>query len=151
MTPMPRGHLVAVAALCCMGLMGGGCFGPVELVEVVTWEADLLPAAGVEEDITGNVAMVANEFTTQIGIGLSGEADGRYTWAVHEGSCAAPGSRVGPADAFPPLELGDDGNGSASMLLNRRVDPDPAYVAVVRVGTDVSGLPKACGTLVRGD
>src|SRR5687768_9258645 len=85
--------------------LAAGCVGPEEPVEVLLWEASLVSRAGFST-IGGSVAMVANEFDTQIGIAVTGaQPNARLGWAVRSGQCMGTGTRVSGSIAFPPITI----------------------------------------------
>jgi hypothetical protein len=114
-----------------------------------TAEAALQPADGVADPVTGNVAMVIGARQTQIGVSVRGGADGtRLGWAVRNGSCSGTGQRVGPASAFPAIEIEEDGEGEAQTVIFRRIDVDDRYAAEVFDQPDGTGTVQACADLV---
>jgi hypothetical protein len=129
-----------------------GCSGISEPPEIVTLEADLQPADGVTDPFAGTVAMVIEERQTQIGIGVRGALEGtRFGWAVRNGSCSGTGDGIGPASAFPSIEVNEDGDGAAETTLFRRIAIEDVYAAEVFAEPAGTGVVLACADLVPGD
>lgn len=117
----------------------------------ITWEAELA-GTGAYEDVTGAAAAVSNSTAFAAEIAIENAAvDAVFTWAVMEGTCAAPGDRVGAADAYPNLEVDDDGAATAEADDTVAMDEEGDYVVIV---TDESGeapVTVACAALAIAD
>lgn len=128
-----------------------GCSSIEEPAEIFTAEGALQPADGVVDPITGTVAMVIQARNTQIGIGLrAGQEGEEFGWSVRNGSCNGTGERIGPASAFPPIVIDEDGEGQAETVIVRRIDVDERYAAEVFDQPDGTGPVQACADLVPG-
>lgn len=122
-----------------------GCLGPVEVTEPLLWEGDLEPVPGASTPVAGSMAMVADEFNTQIGVGLEdAPADEELGWLVSTGSCDSVGERVGPAASFPPLSVDDEGTAEMETAVTGRLESDGSYVGQITGESDGSGEPLAC-------
>lgn len=113
----------------------------------ISWEA-ALTGTGNFEDVTGAAEVISNStaFAAEIAID-DAPADAVFAWAVMEGTCAAPGDRVGAADAYPDLEVNDDGAATAEADDSVALVEDDDYIVVV---TDESGddpVTVACAAL----
>jgi hypothetical protein len=135
------------AAAC---LAASACIGATEPLDVVTWEAGLIGADGAADPPSGSVAMVIGENQPRAGIGVR-DAPARATlaWDVRAGTCAAPGDRVGPATAWPAIQVSDSGTGAAEATVNRRIDTDGPYAGFLYEGELGSGGVLACADLER--
>jgi hypothetical protein len=132
-------------------LIVGACSGITDPPEIVTVESTLEVADGASESITGSVAMVIGERQTQIGIGVEGGTeDAVLGWVVRNGSCSTTGERLGPASAFPSIEIDTNGAGDAQTVLFRRISPAGPYAAEVSANPDGTGSIHACADLVPG-
>jgi hypothetical protein len=140
-----RGQLSVVVTL-----LAAACISATEPIEVVTWEAELVAAEGGADPISGSGAMVSGERQTQVGISVRfAPASTSLGWALVEGSCTGPGSRVGPASAYPSIQADDDGDGAAETRIGRRIDTAGPYAAAVYENPDGSGAVLACANLER--
>lgn len=91
--------------------------------------------------------MVANAFSTQMGIGISaGPEEGVLRWTVRSGTCEAPGDPLAALDLFPVLLLTDTGTGQTEFVLNQRIAVGGDFTAQV---LDANGRLLACGNLIR--
>lgn len=119
---------------------------------MLTAEAELQPSDGVADPVTGSVAMVIQARQTQIGIGVrGGESGTQLAWSVRNGSCSATGQRIGPASAFPLIDIEEGGEGEAETVIFRRIPEDEPYAAEVFGGPDGTGTVQACADLIPGD
>lgn len=86
---------------------------------------------------------------TQIGIGVRGGVpESVLGWAVRNGSCNGTGQRIGPASAYPPIEIDSIGEGEAETVIFRRIETDVQYAAEVFDQPDGVGTVQACADLV---
>lgn len=124
------------------------CISATDPVEILTWDGTLVASDGIVDGLSGTVAMVIGEGQTQIGVAVhlapAGETLG---WALHEGVCVAPGSRVGPANVFPGISVDNDGDGQAETVLFRRIATAGPYAVVIHENEDGTGIVLACGDL----
>jgi hypothetical protein len=124
-----------------------GCIDPVEPLPVLGWQGQLEPTGTSDLVLSGSVAMVANQFSTQVGIGVTaGPENTAFRWVVRAGSCQTPGSPLASEDLFPILELDDAGRGRAEFVLNQRISVTGTFTAQV---LSTSGQVVACGNLTR--
>jgi len=143
-----------IRGLVLAGIMGGAlslattaCFTAVEPLPVVLWEVQMEGEVDGVGAVTASVAMVANDFVTQIGIGVQGGGAGiPLAWSVRQGTCEDPGSLVVDESLFEVLELDSEGAAAAELLVNRRVDIRAAYSAAI---SHPGGETLACRQLER--
>ena len=115
------------------------------------WHASLASPgslAGVVQ-MNGVATMVPDE---DGGTGVSlvlenATAGGVHPWQVHQGQCGADEGVLGPADAYPPIEVGDDGHASASATLPLRIPATGRYFVSVQASSANPTLVVACGNL----
>lgn len=82
-------------------------------------------------------------------IQLRGDEPGSVRpWHVHVGECASGGPIVGPADAYPPLMIDEDGDTASETLISIPLDTG-AYHVNVHLSVDEIATIIACGDLVR--
>lgn len=120
---------------------------PTDPVVPVEWEAQL---AGVGEfaDVEGLAAVSATATSFDAAIEIANaEEDAAFTWRVAEGTCAAPGDRVGAADRYPDLEVEADGTASAEADVTAALDEDGEYIVSVLDEAGQAPVTVACGAL----
>lgn len=72
----------------------------------------------------------------------------RRPWHVDAGPCGSGGLTVGGAGAYPPVTIGSNGAGMATITIRTGLDPFGAYsVTVAR--SDDDPRPLACGDSLR--
>lgn len=139
---------LSVALLACtIALAACDDDSPTDPVVPVEWQAQL---AGVGEfaDVDGLAAVssTATSFDADIEI-ANAEEDAEFTWRVAEGTCAAPGARVGAANRYPDLEVAADGTASAEADVTAALDEDGEYIVSVLDETGQAAVTVACGAL----
>jgi hypothetical protein len=144
-------HCRTATALTLSGaLFLGGCFSPAEPLPTILWQGSLEPVGGGTLFLSGSVAMVANDASTQIGIGVDLlDAGVTVNWVIREGSCTAPGVPVASPDAFPSLTTSDSGRAEVEVRFFQRINTLRDYIA--QLSTSEGGPPTllACGSLER--
>jgi len=135
--------------LCGVTLLAfAACVGQTEPVDVVKWQGFLIASVDTGDPFTGLAAMVIEEQQTRMGISVDDAPAGiTIGWAVLEGSCDAPGERVGPATAYPPVDVSESGTGAAETVLFRRISTTGPYATLVYENRDGSGRVLACADL----
>lgn len=110
------------------------------------WQGTLM-ARGGSHPVTGSIAAVARERTTDVSIRIEGApAVTPYAWLLRSGSCEQAGERVGGAASYPALETNDSGNATATTVLSQSMQPGRAYHAAVLHGSDPQTVV-ACGEM----
>lgn len=111
------------------------------------WRATLAPVGGSGVSGTGE-AHVQDELTHAL-VNITGaRAGGVHPWHVHEGECddSSP-PIVGPASAYPPLNVGAGGRASAEVNLTG-IELNEAKSYIINVHRSPSDLTViACGPL----
>jgi hypothetical protein len=104
---------------------------------------------GMFAGATGTVRARVEGDNTTTTITLAGlTPGGHYPWHLHEGTCATGGPIWGPASAYPPLHVGNDGRveGSAT-LVNLKLNEAKKYHANVHASASDLGTIIACGDI----
>jgi hypothetical protein len=120
---------------------------PTNPVVPVEWEAQLA-GVGEFEDVEGLAAVSATSTSFDAAIEIANaEEDAEFTWRVAEGTCAAPGDRVGAADRYPDLTVEADGTAAADADVTATLDEDEDYIVSVLDETGEDPVTVACGAL----
>jgi hypothetical protein len=94
-------------------------------------------------------AGVASQFgSTTAAVRVSGYTNVVFTWRLHRGTCAAPGSAIGVQDRYPELNLGAGGTAEVTAIINQMLERDGEYSLLVR---DTAGAVAGCGDLRKFD
>jgi hypothetical protein len=117
-------------------------------VDAAEWQANLQGRSGFE-GVSGSATAHVRDGRTHVEASVSGApADGTHPWHIHEGTCASGGGIVGDADAYPPLEIGDDGQASAEADIDVALQDGASYHVNVHASPDDLGTIVACGDLM---
>lgn len=123
---------------------------------VAAWTADVEAMGAHGHSGFATVTVMPDGFTRANLTLRGGSAGGRHPWGIREGQCpggdsepSAAGAEVGPPDAYPALEPNDQGNASATAVLNLSLDPDSEYHVDVYQSAEDSQVV-GCGNLLRG-
>lgn len=120
---------------------------PTDPVVPVEWEAQLA-GVGEFEDVEGLAAVSATSTSFDAAIEIANaEEDAEFTWRVAEGTCAAPGDRLGAADRYPDLTVEADGTASAEADVTASLDEDEDYIVTVLDESGEDPVTVACGAL----
>lgn len=76
-----------------------------------------------------------------------GTAGGTHPWHIHEGACGSGGPVVGPANAYPPLQVAGNGAASAEAHLMLKLNEARRYPVNVHASPAEMGNVVACGDL----
>jgi hypothetical protein len=72
---------------------------------------------------------------------------GRHPWHVHKGQCGSDQGVLGPADAYKPLEVADNGHASSSAVLPVPLPKSGNYFVQVHASSHNMGTIVSCGNL----
>jgi hypothetical protein len=72
---------------------------------------------------------------------------GRHPWHVHKGQCGSDQGILGPADAYPLLEVGGDGKAEKDAKLPIPAPMQGQYFINVHAAPNNMGTIVACGNL----
>ena len=117
-------------------------------VDTAEWQADLQGLPGFE-GVSGSATAHVRDGRTHVEASVSGApADGIHPWHIHEGTCDTGGGIVGDPGAYPPLEVGDDGQASADADIDVALEDGASYHVNVHASPDDLGTVVACGDLM---
>jgi hypothetical protein len=77
----------------------------------------------------------------------NGGADAELPWHVHRGTCSDDQGILGEADAYEPIELDDNGSGTASATVTLPMPLTGDYSVNVHQSSDQMSVIVACGDL----
>jgi hypothetical protein len=113
------------------------------------WEATLLPEAGFT-GLSGQAQVSSLDWGTSATARVEGaEGGGRHAWHVHEGQCGDQGDVVGSQEAYPALEVGSDGSGEATAMVDDNLDSGEDYYVDIHPSTEDLETMIACGALLQ--
>jgi hypothetical protein len=114
-----------------------------------SWRAATNPAGNAGPNAEAIVRGGAAGTTVHIDLD-SGEAGATYPWHIHSGECGdAQPPVVGSADAYPPIQVADDGEGDAVATIDATLDADGDYIVNVHQSPTQLDVIVSCGELVR--
>ena len=136
----------------------------------MAWTATLAPPAGAamqpdsaKKDTTGGktaspkvtgeatVTPGANGTETKATVRITGGTPGSsYPWHVHQGQCGNDQGIVGPATAYPPITVGQDGTGTATVTLPVATPNQGQYMVNVHMSAEMLSHIVSCGNLTSG-
>jgi hypothetical protein len=153
-TPWSAGLVFGSVALVACG--GGGRpveINPQEQVVGTRWNATLAAPAGLAgvSQVKGNGWMGTengepNRTRAHVAI-LNAVPGGEHPWHVHVGQCGADKGIFGPAEAYDPLEVNDDGLAESTAELNVPFPRSGQYFVNVHASRNNMGTIIACGNL----
>ncbi|HEX2094241.1 MAG TPA: hypothetical protein VHG28_17690 [Longimicrobiaceae bacterium] len=110
------------------------------------WNARIADRGG--SGITGTSRVTVREDHTIATLSISGgRSGGVHPWHIHEGTCATGGPVVGPASAYPPLNVASNGQASAEAHLMLQLNEAQSYHINVHASPTEMGNIVACGAL----
>ena len=113
------------------------------------WRAATNPPSGTGPNAEAIVRGGAEATTIHIDLD-GGEAGATYPWHIHTGECAdSQPPVVGSMDAYPPIHVGDGGEGDAEATIAATLDPDGDYIVNVHLSPTDLGTIVSCGELVK--
>jgi len=130
-----------------LALVGtAACVGGTDTPAVTVWEAQL-SADLAHPDVAGQAAAVSDPSGTALSVLITGAEPGAtHAWGLMTGSCAVPGSQIGPAGDYPALVVDDMASAEANTHLGPRLSPDQGYFIEIRLSpSDAARV--ACGDL----
>jgi len=150
----PAPGVLRFAGILCTALLPvllGACLETTAPSPPILWQGDLI-AASEELPIQGMISVLAQSFQTQMAVSVDGaETDSILGWAVRSGTCEGSGDPLGPPEAFPPIEIDEEGEGLSNALFQGRLNTTLPLSGVVL--SDVSTSPEilACADLERSE
>jgi hypothetical protein len=113
-----------------------------------SWRAAANPTGNAGPNAEAIVRGGAEGTTVHIDLD-GGEPGATYPWHIHSGNCGdASPPIVGSADAYPPIQVGDGGEGDAEATLGTTLDADGDYIVNVHLSPTQLDSIVACGELV---
>ena len=118
---------------------------------------DTFPAWRATAGPTGNMGPNAEaivrggERATTVHVDLDGgESGATYPWHIHSGNCGdAQPPIVGAAEAYPPIQVADGGEGDAEATIDATLDPGGDYILNVHLSPARLDSIVSCGELVQ--
>ena len=79
-----------------------------------------------------------------------GESGATYPWHIHSGECGdASPPIVGAADSYPPIQVGDGGEGDSDATVGATLDPEADYIVNVHLSPARLDSIVACGEVMQ--
>ena len=115
--------------------------------EAETWSARLDAVGG--SGVTGSATATDMNDATHATITIMGSRGGGvHPWHIHEGRCGdANPPIVGPASAYPPLNVGSGGGATAQAHVPVELNEAKNYIVNVHASPTNLGTIIACGDL----
>lgn len=124
---------------------------PIDPGPATTWAADL-DGTGTYDAVTGSITVIANSVAFDASIEIAdAPANAEFKWGIFEGTCAAPGTRIGAAALYADLEADANGDASEEAEGAGGMSPDDDYIARVTDETGQTAIVVACSALVEDD
>lgn len=103
-------------------------------------------AGAVQMD--GSAWMAADGDNTQVQVSIQNATPGgTHPWQVQRGRCGTERGVFGSAEAYDPLEIGRDGRGTATAIVEEPVPSTGDYSIAVMASQTNRSLIVACGNL----
>jgi hypothetical protein len=114
------------------------------------WRATADPALG-EPGLNAEAIVRGGAEATTVHVDLDGgEAGATHPWHIHSGNCGETSAPiVGAAEAYPPIQVGDGGEGDAEATVGATLAPDGDYILNVHLSPARLDSIVACGELVQ--
>jgi hypothetical protein len=111
----------------------------------------VIEPTGTEGGANAEAIIQGGAEATTVHIDLDGgEAGATYPWHIHSGNCGdASPPIVGAADAYPPIQVGDGGEGDSNATVGATLDPDGDYIINVHFSPARLDSIIACGEVVQ--
>lgn len=113
------------------------------------WRATANPAGTAGPNAEAIVRGGARATTIHVDLD-SGESGATHPWHIHSGDCGdAQPPIVGAAEAYPPIQVGDGGEGDAEATIDATLDSEGDYILNVHLSPARLDSIVACGELVQ--
>ena len=113
------------------------------------WRATANPAGNMGPNAEAILRGGARATTIHVDLD-GGEAGATYPWHIHSGNCGdAQPPVVGAAEAYPPIQVRDGGEGDAEATIDTTLDPDGDYILNVHLSPARLDSIVACGEVVQ--
>lgn len=111
------------------------------------WTASLT-GQGTYGSVTGTLTAAVLSGTTTATLTVNGATPGAsHPWHIHNGTCETGGGIVGDPGAYPPIVIGDQGTGRASVQLQLQLNEAQRYHVNVHASASDMATIVACGDL----
>jgi hypothetical protein len=116
------------------------------------WHASLASPATLAGAVQMNGSAAMQPGTNSEGTALSlalanATPGGIHPWQVHRGQCGADDGVFGPAEAYTPITIGDDGRGEATAVIPVMTPTTGDYFVLVSASAANAQMIVACGNL----
>ena len=116
------------------------------------WHASLASpadlAGAVQMNGSATMAPGAQDGSTTVSLSIANASPGGiHPWAVHRGQCSADDGMFGPAEAYEPVKIDNDGRGSAVATIPFETPTTGMYFVSVRASAANGETVVACGNL----
>ncbi|HEX5436633.1 MAG TPA: hypothetical protein VFW98_05720 [Gemmatimonadaceae bacterium] len=116
------------------------------------WHASLVSpatlAGAVQMNGSAEMQPGTNSEGTTLSLSLANATPGGiHPWQVHRGQCGADEGVFGPAQAYTPIKIGDDGRGEATATVPMLTPTTGSYFVLVGASAANAQMVVACGNL----
>lgn len=119
--------------------------GQVNLEDFPSWRATADPTGGVGPNAEAIIRGGAEGTTIHVDLD-GGESGATHPWHIHSGECGDPQAPVvGAADAYPPIVVGESGEGDAEATIATTLDPEGEYILNIHLSAARLDSIIACG------
>lgn len=123
--------------------------GEANLEDFPSWRATADPAGGVGPNAEAIIRGGAEGTTIHVDLD-GGESGATYPWHIHSGDCGDPQPPiVGAADAYPPIVVGEGGEGDAEATIGTTLESDGEYILNIHLSPTQLDTIVACGKVVK--
>lgn len=131
--------------------MGGAeASADMQMAAAMAWNGTLQGQPGYEQT-TGTAQASSNMGGTTVSVSFAGTPMAGMThthpWHVHAGSCGSGGPIVGDPGAYPMLQPGEDGRGTATATIQPMLKMGQSYYVNIHESPDELGTIVACAEL----
>lgn len=110
------------------------------------WTGTLTSVRG--SGISGTARAVVSGDETRVNVSVIGSMPNvAHPWHIHQGTCQSGGGVVGSGGAYPPLMIGNTGQGQASATVGVPLNEAQNYHVNVHASANDMGTIIACGDL----
>lgn len=122
-------------------LLAGCATAEVEMRPVESWSGRL--EATQADDLRAAASVNSGARETAVSVAVAGaQANATHPWHIHRGTCGSGGAIVGAANAYPPLQVGSNGQARATARVNVGLDAMQQYYV------NIHRSPQDLGTIV---
>ena len=112
------------------------------------WDARIT-GRGPNSGLGGTGSVTIAQGHTVANVSLTGARSGAiHPWHVHEGTCATGGPVVGAGNAYPPLNVGTQGQANATAHVTVSLNEAKKYHINIHASPTDMGTIAGCGDLV---